>query len=147
MRHYTLPIRKQEEFRMKAKAVTVTNLTFDGHATRKIANASGNQTVPVMSAVSAGLARLGTSAMQMSEYILAHPADLKATTESARAIGRQFSELNDRVSEFAESNERLQAATQETVKASEWIAGQFCGAGQSVSVANCGRVVGSFADL
>ena len=112
-------------------------------ATRKATtNESNNQPAPV-AAIHRGLTSVASSATRIADYIAAHPSELKAGVDAATTVGKQFSELTDRASGYTQSATELQGAVAEVAKATDWVAGKFCGNG-NVSVANFGRVVGSF---
>ena len=81
--------------------------------------------IPAALAISTGLHSVAESANRIADTIAARPNELEALTDSTKAINRQFSDLVDTASQYAESANKLRAATEETVKAADWIAGNY----------------------
>ena len=109
--------------------------------TRTTNNASQPDSV---TAIHRGLKSVAVGTAQIAEHVRKNPSEIPAALESAQAVNRQFTDLVDTASQFAQCADTLQAVTQETVKAGHWIGGQYCGNGGAV--AN-NRVVHSFGEL
>ena len=111
-------------------------------------NESGNQNVPMaVSAVHKGLHSIAVATAEIAEHVRTHPDNFGGATKAATSIGKQFADLTYAAEQVAENGQRLREVAAEASKASDWVAGQFCGNG-NVSVNNSfGRVVSSFGDL
>ena len=145
----------------------VQNLTFDSNATQKgieraatkVAGAvekstdkvteaikristTNAVTAPATSAIHESLKSVAVSTARIADYIGKNPSGLPAAMESVQAVCKQFSELTDHASRFAESAKELRATAGETVKASDWIGSKFPSNVSDVSVSNAvGRMV------
>jgi len=102
--------------------------------------------VPPASSIHESLQSIAVATSQIADYVRMNPSELASGLESAKGIAGQFTELIDHASEYSESMRELQSATQEAIKASDWIGGRFSGGGVSVNN-SFGRVVGSFHEL
>ena len=114
-------------------------------ATRKVANESVNiQTIPV-TAVVQGLQGVAVATAEISDYLRRNPTALGEVAESGRSICKQFADLVDHTSNFADGSQRLREVAESAKTATDWIGGKYHGAGnQGITVNNC---VGSFNDL
>ena len=93
---------------------------------------------PAAMAISTGLHSIAESTSQLAGHLYSNPAKIGAVAESAKGLNKQFSDLVEGAEKYAESANKLRAAASETVKASDWIGGQYSGE-DGVSVNNsCG---------
>jgi len=105
---------------------------------------------PAEMALSRGLFSISKSTAQIADAVRNNPAEIPTALGSAEGIAKQFAELTDRASKYADEGKRFGETAAEVERATGWIGSNYpSGAGnQSVSVANSfGRVVGSFAEL
>ena len=107
-----------------------------------------NQLTPTASsAIYESLESIAVGTARVADHVRAYPADTSAALESAQAIAKQYSDLTDQASKFADENRRLRETAAEVNKTAGWVGSNFSGGG-GVSVNNSfGRVVGSFSDL
>ena len=108
-------------------------------------NTAGGQSV-AGSVVADGLMGIAESTAQAANYLRSHPGEIKRVADTATAISKQLTDLTACATQSAENHERLRGVVGEAKKTADWIGSKFSNGG-GVSVANCGRVVGSFADL
>ena len=101
--------------------------------------APDNQTVSV-SAIHTGLTSLAQSANKIAERVRSNPTELGTLTESGEAIVKQFSKLIDDVKKFDAAATKLQGTVGEVKKASDWVAGEFCGRGNDHVIGTASRV-------
>ena len=99
--------------------------TKDMSDTIKRTTTNAATSTPAALAISTGLHSVAKSADRIADYIAARPEKLEAVAESAKGLNRKFSDLVDTASQYAGSANKLRAAAQETVKASDWIAGNY----------------------
>ena len=120
-------------------------------STDKITDAIGkikptnNATQPVppnsaVEAVATGLDRLGTKALEMSEYLRCNPpTELDAVVQSVWTVEQQFSDLLASASLFDQSSKGLREATEEVAKGTTETGSSFPSEGgriQSIPVGN-----------
>jgi len=91
-----------------------------------MSNIHENQTTPA-TAIHASLRGIAIATAQVADHVLARPSELEAVTDSAKAINKQFTDLIDATSGFAEGGEKLRGAAAETAKATDWIGEQYSG--------------------
>ena len=97
----------------------------------------------VTSAVHDGLESIAKTAAEMAEHLRHRPTDLGAITESMESVSRQLTDLSAYTSQCVDVGKQVKDTVAETVKAGDWMGGQFCSGGnQCVAVGNgaLGRV-------
>ena len=92
---------------------------------KRTATTNAATSIPAALAISTGLHSVAKSANRIADTIAARPEKLEAVAESAKGLNRKFSDLVDTASQYAESANKLRTATEETVKAADWIAGNY----------------------
>ena len=109
---------------------------------KRTATTNATTSIPAALAISTGLHSVAESANRIADTIAARPNELEALAESAKGLNRKFSDLVDTASQYAESANKLRTATEETVKAADWIAGNY-----SIGDVSVHNVAGFVADI
>jgi uncharacterized phage infection (PIP) family protein YhgE len=99
--------------------------TKDMSDTIKRTTTNAATSTPAALAISTGLHSVAESANRIADTIAARPNELEVLADSAKGLNRKFSDLVDTASQYAESANKLRTAATETVKASDWIAGNY----------------------
>ena len=72
-----------------------------------------------------GLVGISKSTAQIADTALTNPAEIPAALRSAKAISKQFADLIDRASKYAEEGKRFRETAAEVDKAAGWIGSNF----------------------
>ena len=101
------------------------------------------------SALHRSLQSIATATAEVAERTRTHPADIPAALQSAKSIAKQFTDLTDQASRYADENRRFHKTANDVQRSAGWIGSSFCGAGNQCAVNNSFGmpVVGSFNEL
>ena len=72
-----------------------------------------------------GLIGVSKTTAQIADTALINPAEIPAALQSAKAISKQFADLIDRASKYAEEGRRFRETAAEVEKAAGWIGSNF----------------------
>ena len=110
---------------------------------------NAEQTSPTadVRALCQGLVGISKSTAQIADTALTNPAEIPAALQSAKAISKQFADLIDRASKYAEEGKRFRETAAEAEKATDWIGSNFP-SDQCIPITNGAvDVVGAFGRL
>jgi hypothetical protein len=104
---------------------------------------------PAAVALGKGLNSIGSSVSRMVDDLRSNPSEIDAVVQAARATNQNLGTLVDSVSDAVASGGKMQMATEEVMKSSDWVGSNFAGSGNNpIPISNAfGRVAGSFGDL
>ena len=106
-------------------------------AVKRSAVNNAEQTSPTadVKALCQGLIGVSKTTAQIADAALINPAEIPAALQSAKAISKQFADLIDRASKYAEEGKRFRETAAEVEKAAGWVGSNFP-SGQCIPITN-----------